>query len=75
MHKNIKNALAKNAQGKDLDFLLGSFAEKLSKGNIKLLRRRKMRKHLATTEEEFFVNILSTKLPARAARELFRNKT
>ena len=54
---------------------MGSFAEKLSKGNIKLLRRRKMRKHLATTEEEFFVNILSTKLPARAARELFRNKT
>lgn len=75
MHKNIKNALAKTHREKIWIFLLGSFAEKLSKGNIKLLRRRKTRKHLATTEEEFFVNILSTKLPARAARELFRNKT
>ena len=73
--QEYKKCSGKNAQGKDLDFLMGSFAEKLSKGNVKLLRRRKTRKHLATTEEEFFVNILATKLPARAARELFRNKT
>lgn len=75
MHKNIKNALAKTHREKIWIFYWDRLRKKLSKGNIKLLRRRKMRKHLATTEEEFFVNILSTKLPARAARELFRNKT
>lgn len=74
MHKNVKYALAKTHREKIWIFYWDRL-RKIIKRERKITPRRKTRKHLATTEEDFFVNILTTKLPARAARGLFRNKT
>ena len=75
MHKNIKNALAKTHRENVWIFCkidCGIFV-KARPGEI--CPGGEKGEYLAATNDELFVKISTTKLPARAARELFRNKT